>query len=178
MHGRTNHEDVVRFFDKFGVPRAVAPSLPDAETFRFRFHHLQEELIELADAFDSRNLEDYADALVDLVYLALGTAIVSGLPWQLLWDEVQRANMTKVRAAADGSDSKRGSPLDVVKPEGWVGPDHADALTGRHQCPYCARTQPRDDGRDRFCGCGVYLCRVEGRWVRPADLFDSEGGES
>ena len=43
--------------------------------------------------------------------------------WEAGWDEVQRANMAKVRAAEDGSDSKRGSSWDVVKPDGWRDPD-------------------------------------------------------
>jgi len=36
--------------------------------------------------------------------------------------------MKKVRAATDGSDSKRGSSLDVVKPEGWIAPDLSDLV--------------------------------------------------
>jgi predicted HAD superfamily Cof-like phosphohydrolase len=63
-----------------------------------------------------------ADALVDIVYVAMGTAYMMGLPWQQLWDEVQRSNMDKVRAS-DASQSKRKNSLDVVKPQGWVGPD-------------------------------------------------------
>ena len=53
-----------------------------------------------------------------------------GLPWPQLWDEVQRANMAKERAKHAG-ESKRGSALDVVKPEGWVPPDVAGALSSR-----------------------------------------------
>ena len=41
---------------------------------------------------------DHYDALIDLTYVAMGTAYMMGLPWQDLWDEVQRANMSKVRA--------------------------------------------------------------------------------
>ena len=52
----------------------------------------------------------------------MGTSVLMQLPWQSLWNEVQRANMTKVRAD-DESQSKRGSNLDVIKPAGWVGPD-------------------------------------------------------
>jgi len=51
-----------------------------------------------------------------------------GLPWQVLWNEVQRANMTKQRASSDGSDSKRRTSLDVVKPPGWQPPDVAGIL--------------------------------------------------
>ena len=49
---------------------------------------------------------------------------ITPLCWQECWDEVQRANMTKERVLAGGVDSrsKRGHTLDVVKPEGWTGP--------------------------------------------------------
>jgi len=46
-----------------------------------------------------------------------------------LWNEVQRANMSKVRASSE-SQSKRGSSLDVIKPEGWRGPDIQGVLDG------------------------------------------------
>ena len=66
---------------------------------------------------------DMFDALLDLVYVAMGTAHLLGYPWQEGWDAVQKANMEKVRAAKDGSDSKRASAWDVVKPKGWRAPD-------------------------------------------------------
>lgn len=42
--------------------------------------------------------------------------------WDEMWTDVQRANMSKVRAERP-SDSKRGSVWDVVKPKDWVGPN-------------------------------------------------------
>ena len=41
--------------------------------------------------------------------------------WDALWDDVQRANMSKERAVSKDQ-SKRGSTWDVFKPEGWIGP--------------------------------------------------------
>jgi predicted HAD superfamily Cof-like phosphohydrolase len=75
---------------------------------------------------DSSKSIDHAeafDALIDLVYVAMGTAHFMGYPWRLGWRLVQRANMSKVRAQKDASDSKRGSSFDVVKPPGWKAPD-------------------------------------------------------
>jgi predicted HAD superfamily Cof-like phosphohydrolase len=72
------------------------------------------------------------DALIDLVYVALGTADLMGLPWEKMFEEVQRANMAKERAkSADESMAKtgRGHVLDVVKPAGWTPPDHLPILT-------------------------------------------------
>ena len=47
--------------------------------------------------------------------------------WLELWNDVQRANMSKVRAQK-AADSKRGSQWDVVKPAGWVGPQTKQVL--------------------------------------------------
>ena len=77
---------------------------------------------------ERQDLPKIADALVDLVYVALGTAHLHGFPWAALFAEVQRANMTKERAKPDGSDSARGSSFDVVKPEGWRGPAMVEVL--------------------------------------------------
>lgn len=120
----TNSDDVKAFQRKFMVPMAEAPSLLDKDTLDFRIGFLREELQEFEESAGRDDLEGMADALVDIVYIALGTAHMMGLPWQRLWDSVQEANMAKRMAKPDGSDSKRGSPLDVVKPPGWVGPDH------------------------------------------------------
>lgn len=123
----TNFGDVAAFHEKFGVPHAKVPSFLDSHAQVFREKFMQEELGEFTQACMSGTMEDAADALVDLVYVAMGTAHMMGLPWQKLWDEVQRANMSKMRAQTVG-DSKRGTLLDVVKPAGWRAPDHTEAL--------------------------------------------------
>lgn len=120
--GVSNYGDVRAFHDKFKIRGPAQPRLLGEEAFTFRSMFLQEEVEEFVEAQFKGDLAQAADALVDLVYVAMGTAVLMGLPWQALWDEVQRANMAKRRALPDGSDSKRGSPLDVVKPPGWRPP--------------------------------------------------------
>lgn len=68
------------------------------------------------------------DGLLDMAYVIFGTAHFLGYPWQQGWRLVQRANMSKVRAAGDGSDSTRGHALDVIKPEGFQPPNIARLL--------------------------------------------------
>lgn len=119
--------DVLTFQQKFHVPMAKAPTFLDAKAFQFRLKFLQEELDEFARDHAAGDMHGAADALVDLAYVLHGTALMMGLPWAPLWNEVQRANMAKVRATHAG-ESKRGSALDVVKPEGWKAPDHTTAL--------------------------------------------------
>lgn len=98
------------------------PSLV-SETYcleRMRFMH--EELTEFAEATSAGNIVGAADALADIVYVALGTAYKMGLPFDEIWHAVQSANMQKVRGM-----TKRGNAVDAVKPAGWVGPEAAIA---------------------------------------------------
>lgn len=62
------------------------------------------------------------DGLIDLVYVAYGTAHLLGYPWASGWARVQDANMAKVRAES-ADQSLRNSAYDVVKPPGWTKPD-------------------------------------------------------
>lgn len=119
--------DVLAFHQKFGVPMPSEPSFLGPEAFGFRMKFMQEELNEFHDDHSAGDMLKAADALVDLVYVTVGTALMMGLPWPRLWAEVQRANMAKERATSSGQ-SKRGTALDVIKPEGWKAPDHSAAL--------------------------------------------------
>jgi len=124
---------VGEFHHKFGLPHVycfgdIGPKELPQELMEFRIKFLQEELDEFVEGHNEDDPAKMADALIDLVYVAMGTAHFMGLPWQILWDDVQQANMRKVRAQSDGSDSKRGSSFDVVKPEGWVGPKTEEIL--------------------------------------------------
>lgn len=119
----TQHEDVRMFYQKFDLPHSTSPRYMDKETYNFRVGFLQEELDEFQKAHKDYNLIEAGDALIDLVYVAHGTAHIMGIPWELMWNEVQRANMSKVRATSPDQ-SKRGTALDVIKPEGWIPPQH------------------------------------------------------
>lgn len=126
-----NFANVGEFHEQFGLDSVTfngvgqRPFPPELADFRIKF--MQEELDEFIEGHDEGNLAKMADALIDLVYVAMGTAHLLGLPWQELWNDVQRANLAKVRASSDGSDSKRLSAFDVIKPEGWV-PPHTEAI--------------------------------------------------
>lgn len=120
-------DDVGRFHKKFNLPEVYStrfgPKEVTPELMDFRIKFLQEELDEFKEGNDETDHAKMFDALIDLVYVALGTAHLLGYPWIYGWEAVQDANMAKVRAKADGSNSARGSSYDVVKPEGWVPPD-------------------------------------------------------
>lgn len=139
----TMFDDVGSFHGKFGLdysPPALfhKTSIQEGQTPEphvelpneiraFRLNFLEEELDELREGYEEENLEKVADALIDLIYVALGTAHLHHLPFDAMWQEVHNANMQKRRALIAG-DSKRGSVFDVVKPEGWKPPNHKAIL--------------------------------------------------
>ncbi len=114
-------DDIKEFHDKFGLSDGGKPRLLDLEQSQFRVTCLKEEVAEFQTALQHDDLPEAFDALIDLVYFALGTAHVMNLPFEDGWRRVHAANMTKVRAA-NGFASKRGSGFDVIKPAGWTPP--------------------------------------------------------
>lgn len=119
------YDDVRAFYEKFGQPQGAIPSLRNMHRARVmeRIAFMQEELKEYQDALMASDLDGMADALIDLVYVAKGTAIEMGLPWEPLWQDVQRANMAKVKGK-----TKRGIEIDVAKPPGWKPPNTREIL--------------------------------------------------
>lgn len=128
---RSNFDDVGDFHEKFDLVNVTYAGVGDTgifdeELFQFRFKFMYEELYEFRDGWRNGNLAEMADALVDLVYVAMGTAHLLGLPWQELWDEVQRANMSKMRASTADESARstgRGHASDVLKGPDFVPPD-------------------------------------------------------
>lgn len=118
----TNYADVHHFHTHFGLPAPTLPVQLTQDVLEFRYKFMKEELDEFMDGWHMNDLALMADALIDLVYVAMGTAVMMGLPWQLLWDEVQRKNMAKVKVA-NAAESKRSHHFDIKKPEGWTPPD-------------------------------------------------------
>lgn len=126
----SNFDDVKGFHEKFGVPVGKYPKLLNEDALKFRTAFMFEELNEFIYHHAREDLSEAADALIDLVYVVLGTAVWMGLPWQELWDEVQRANMSKVPAEKQPYGARH--QFDVRKPEGWRPPDIAGVLR-RHE---------------------------------------------
>lgn len=120
-------EDVTDMHEKYNFPIASRPTRLDVDTLAHRIRCLQEEIDEFCEAQD---LAEQADALIDLVYFALGTAIMMGLPWETLWNDVHRANMAKVKGM-----TKRGFDNDLQKPYGWIPPKTQEILDGHSNHP-------------------------------------------
>jgi predicted HAD superfamily Cof-like phosphohydrolase len=129
------YENVKEFHQKFDIIVNDRPTHLTKRKLQERVECMQEELNEFKDACEKQDLAAQADALVDLVYFAKGTAVMLGLPWQDLWDDVHSANMEKVRGVGP-----RGHAVDCVKPAGWIPPQTAvilkDAGYNREQFCY------------------------------------------
>ena len=90
---------------------------------QFRISMMQEELDETKAAFNDRNAEEMVDGIIDLCVFAIGTLEVFGVDANKAWDEVYKANMSKEVGIKEGRPNPLGLP-DLVKPEGWTGPEH------------------------------------------------------
>lgn len=126
--------DVGEFHRKFGIPvfdPRKACAIPSAETLEYRKKFLEEELQEYKDAVAAGDLAKALDALIDLAYVAFGTAHYFNAPFHQMWLEVQRANMDKVLVTRDNCPPDKTYRADeglVMKPPGWIGPQHEKIL--------------------------------------------------
>jgi predicted HAD superfamily Cof-like phosphohydrolase len=115
-------QDIDDFHKKFGFTKRELGAKPDVALLQFRLKFLMEELHEMKVDACKDDLEGILDAIVDLIYVALGTGWLLNLDVASAWKMVHEANMAKVRAE-HASESKRGSTFDVVKPKGWKKPN-------------------------------------------------------
>ena len=110
---------VNEFHNAFGVPVLPAPEWPSEERRSLRRRLLMEEVRELSEADAGHDMIEFADALADIVYIVMGTALEHGIPLDIVFDIVQKTNMAKL--GPDGKPIYRGDGK-VLKPEGWVPP--------------------------------------------------------
>jgi len=115
------------FQTAFNAPMPEKPTMLDSKRAHLRQRLLQEEVTELKKA---ETLEDVSDAIIDSMYILLGTAHEYGIAdrLSLMFDEVHSANMRKL-----GDDGKPIYRKDgkVLKPEGWMPPNLKTILSRR-----------------------------------------------
>ena len=97
----SNFEDVRKFMETFGQRVTTKPQFPDEKTMKLRLDLIKEELSELEEAMKTKNLKEIADALTDILYVTYGAGYAYGINLDKCFQEVQRANMSKL-----GSDGK------------------------------------------------------------------------
>ena len=92
----TNFEKVGIFMKTFGQEVKLKPSLSTDKINSLRLSLIKEELDELKDAIDGKDLVEIADALTDILYVTYGAGHAFGINLDKCFDEVQRSNMSKL----------------------------------------------------------------------------------
>lgn len=117
------YNNVKDFMKAVGQDAPPKPALPSAQVIARRGRMLKEECREYLKAAFAGDLVGTADAIADIIYVALGAAVEAGIDIRPIWRVVHDCNMKKI----DGPKRADGKQL---KPEGWVGPERwiADLL--------------------------------------------------
>ncbi len=92
----TNFNKVGIFMKTFGQEVKDKPSLSSDKINQLRIDLIQEELNELKEAMDNKDLLEVADALTDLLYVTYGAGHAFGINLDKCFDEVQNSNMSKL----------------------------------------------------------------------------------
>ena len=92
----TNFDKVGIFMKTFGQEVKNKPSFSSDKINQLRISLIKEELDELKEAMDSKNLLEVADALTDLLYVTYGAGHAFGIDLDKCFEEVQNSNMSKL----------------------------------------------------------------------------------
>ena len=117
-------EDVAKFHRMTDSPVCDEPAFPAQLRRDLRRRLIAEEFREFETAELANDLTGVADALADLIYVCIGTALEYGIPLEAVWDEVQLTNMRK---GVNGKVVKDALGK-IRKPDGWTPPQIAEIL--------------------------------------------------
>jgi predicted HAD superfamily Cof-like phosphohydrolase len=90
----TNFEKVAEFMNAFKQDVETEPGWTSVSELRYNL--IDEELKELRQALDERNLIEVADALTDLLYVVYGAGHSFGVNLDKCFEEVHNSNMSKL----------------------------------------------------------------------------------
>ena len=91
-----NFEKVKLFMITYGQEVKDKAEFSDAKTNKLRIDLIKEELEELIQAMNDKNLLEVADALTDILYVTYGAGHAFGIDLDKCFDEVQNSNMSKL----------------------------------------------------------------------------------
>ena len=92
----TNFEKVGVFMKTFGQEVKIKPSLSTDKINGLRLSLIKEELSELNEAINKKDLVEVADALTDILYVTYGAGHAFGINLDRCFEEVQNSNMSKL----------------------------------------------------------------------------------
>jgi predicted HAD superfamily Cof-like phosphohydrolase len=113
---RTNFNCVMDFMRNFGQEVKYHPEFPDEKIQKLRIALIDEELEELKEAMENKDMVGVADALTDILYVTYGAGSAFGIDLDDCFNEVHNSNMSKL--------GKDGNP--IYREDGKIlkGPDY------------------------------------------------------
>ena len=112
----TNFEKVGLFMKTFGQEVKVRPGFSSEKINKLRIDLIEEELEELKEAVNKKDLKEAIDALTDILYVTYGAGHAFGVNLDNCFEEVQNSNMSKL-----GNDGK---PIFNEKGKVMKGPNY------------------------------------------------------
>ena len=112
----TNFQKVKKFMQTFGQEVKTKSSFPNNKIVNLRLDLIKEELEELNQAIEKKDIKEVADALTDILYVTYGAGHAFGINLDKCFEEVQNSNMSKL-----GSDGK---PIYNESGKVMKGPDY------------------------------------------------------
>ena len=92
----SNFNKVKIFMETFGQAVKTKPSFSTDKINSLRYDLIKEELEELKEAMENKDLLEVADALTDILYVTYGAGHAFGIDLDQCFDEVQNSNMSKL----------------------------------------------------------------------------------
>ena len=116
----SNFNKVKVFMETFGQEVKSKASFPDQKIQNLRYDLIKEELNELKEALDQKNLKEVADALTDILYVTYGAGHAFGIDIDKCFAEVHNSNMSKLDENGNPIYDKNGK---VMKGKNYFYPD-------------------------------------------------------
>ena len=92
----SNFNKVKTFMETFGQEVKTSPSFSTDKINSLRYDLIKEELEELKEAMENKDLLEVADALTDILYVTYGAGHAFGIDLDKCFEEVQNSNMSKL----------------------------------------------------------------------------------
>ena len=92
----SNFSKVGTFMKTFGQEVKTKPSFSTGKINKLRLDLIKEELEELTEAMNNKDLLEVADALTDILYVTYGAGHAFGIDLDKCFEEVQNSNMSKL----------------------------------------------------------------------------------
>ena len=116
----SNFESVKKFMKTFGQEVKEKADFPSNKITTLRYDLISEELAELKEAIDKKDIKEVADALTDILYVTYGAGHAFGIDLDKCFDEVQKSNMSKLGVDGKPIYNEKGK---VMKGPNYFEPD-------------------------------------------------------